>query len=133
MNDFFDDMLTDNTNILITKPVRATVITFSNSGKGGHRSWFAMTTSQLVQCLEDILANVSEFTSTYEEKKWRDLFRLHLTEDVSRTMGAVQTLPLFEVLAKAIHFSTGSGPRSFKVINLDPSALRQAIACLSKA
>ena len=132
MSNFFDDLLADNNKSLVTKPVRATVITFSNSGKGGHRKWFAMTSAQLVQCLEDMLANLPDFSETYEEKEWRRLFETHLTDDVARTMGAVQTLSLFEILAKIVHYASETGPRSFKVINLDPVALRQAIDALSK-
>ena len=130
MGSIFEDMLSDNDRILVTIPAAGTVITFSNSGRGGKRNWFAMTTSQLEGCLLDMFEALDEFPSVYEEKQWRELFKEHLTEDVARTMGAVQTLPLFEVLAKVIHYSNGSGPRSFKTINLEPNAVRQAIAML---
>jgi hypothetical protein len=132
METIFEDMLSDNERILVTAPVGAKVITFSNSGKGGKRNWFAMTTDQLKGCLEDMLEDLDSFPSVYEEKLWRKLFKLYLTEDVARTMGAVQTLSLFEVLAKIIHYSNSSGPRSFKTINLEPNAVRQAIALLDR-
>ncbi|MDO6800020.1 hypothetical protein [Shimia thalassica] len=132
MGTVFEDMLADNDRILVTVPTEAKVITFSNSGRGGKRNWFAMTTDQLRGCLEDMLEGLDAFPSVYEEKLWRELFKIHLTEDVARTMGAVQTLPLFEVLAKVIHYSNGSGPRSFKTINLAPNAVRQAIAMLER-
>ena len=132
MGSVFDDLLADNDRILVTVPTKAKVITFSNSGRGGKRNWFAMTTNQLKGCLEDMFEALDAFPSVYEEKKWRELFKSHLTEDVARPMGAVQTLPLFEVLAKVIHYSNGSGPRSFKTINLEPNAVQQAIAMLSK-
>lgn len=130
MGTVFEDMLVDNDRILVTIPAEAKVITFSNSGRGGKRNWFAMTTGQLKGCLEDMFESLDAFPSIYEEKLWRELFKNHLTEDVARTMGAVQTLPLFEVLAKVIHFSNSSGPRSFKTINLEPNAVRQAISML---
>lgn len=132
METVFNDMLKDNDRILVTIPQEAKVITFSNSGRGGKRSWFAMTTNQLKGCLEDMLEALDEFPSVYEEKKWRSLFKSNLTDDVAQTMGAVQTLPLFEVLAKIIHYSNGSSPRSFKTINLDANAVRQAIAMLER-
>lgn len=132
MSDFFDDLLADNNDILVTRPQNARVITFSNSGRGGRRNWFAMTTDQLVSCLEDIQVALDEFPSHYEEKLWRGLFKTHLTDDVPLTMGAVQTLPLFEILAKIIHYANGSGPRAYKTINLEPRAVSQAIALLRK-
>lgn len=130
MSDFFHDVLGDNERILVTVPVSAKVITFSNMGRAGKRNWFAMTTDQVRGCLEDMLEALDEFPSEYEEKRWRRLFKEYLSDDVSRTMGAVQTLPLFELLAKVIHYSNGTGPRSFKTINLDRNAVRQAIVML---
>lgn len=132
METVFDDILEDNDRILVTLPVVAKVVTFSNSGRGGKRNWFAMTTNQLKGCLEDMLDCLEAFPSVYEEKLWRELFKVYLTDDVARTMGAVQTLPLFEVLAKLIHYSNGSGPRAFKTINLERNAVRQAIAMLER-
>lgn len=130
MTDFIEDMLNDNSQILVARPTSGLVFTFSNTGKGGNRSWFAMTGTQLISCLEDILGSPDDFPARYEEKKWRQLFADNLDDDVARTMGAVQTLPLFEILAKIIHFSAGDGPRSFKSINLEPARIRQAIALL---
>lgn len=132
MSDCWDDMLLDNTNILVTKPILGHVFTFSNSGRGGKRSWFAMTAFQLSGCLYDILSCTEPLPIRYEEKEWRQIFADNLTDDVSRTMGAVQTLPLFEILAKVIHFSNTDGPRTYKSINLEQRALRQAIAELKK-
>lgn len=131
MADFIDDMLNYNTNILVARPTSGLVFTFSNSGRGGNRNWFAMTGSQLVSCLEDIMGSNDDFPARYEEKRWRQLFADNLDDDVARTMGAVQTLPLFEILAKIIHFSANDGPRSFKTINLEPARIRQAIALLN--
>jgi hypothetical protein len=125
-------MLLDNKDILVTKPVMANVFTFSNSGRGGKRNWFAMTASQLSGCLSDLLACRSALPMRYEEKEWRRIFADNLTDDVSRTVGAVQTLPLFEILAKIIHYSRTEGPRTYKSINLEPQALRQAISELDK-
>lgn len=129
---FLDDILKDNIDILVTKPVKSHVFTFSNSGRGGKRNWFAMTASQLSGCLVDILESPDKFPTFYHEKEWRKLFSDNLTDDVARTMGAVQTLPLFEILAKIIHYSNTSGPRSFKTINVDSKAIRQSIAMLAK-
>lgn len=133
MADFFDDLLKDNDQIMTTRPTSARVVTFSNSGRGGKRNWFAMTTEQLCSCLIDMLVALDQFPSTYEEKRWRELFNEFLTDDVSRTMGAVQTLPLFEILAKIIHFANSSSERTYKTINLDPTAIRQAIHLLQRA
>ena len=132
MSDFWDDILLDNIDILVTKPIAAKVFTFSNSGRGGKRNWFAMTADQLSGCLSDLLACSEFLPSHYEEKVWRKIFSDNLTDDVSRTMGAVQTLPLFEILAKIIHFANADGPRAYKSINLEPQALRQAIAGLER-
>lgn len=132
MEALFEDILTDNDHVLVTMPSQATVITFSNTGRGGKRNWFAMTSDQLRGCLEDIHEALDQFPSVYEEKRWRNLFNEYLTDDVARTMGSVQTLPLFEVLAKIIHFSGSSGPRSYKTINLEANAVKQAISLLSK-
>ena len=132
MSDCWDDMLLDNSEILVTKPIMAYVFTFSNSGRGGKRNWFAMTASQLSGCLSDLLACKEALPIRYEEKEWCRIFAENLTDDVSRTMGAVQTLPLFEILAKIIHFANTDGPRSYKLIDLETQSLRQAIAELDK-
>lgn len=132
MSDCWDDLLLDNIDILVTKPIAAHVFTFSNSGRGGKRNWFAMTSVQLSGCLNDLLACKEELPMCYEEKTWRRIFADNLTDDVSRTMGAVQTLPLFETLAKIVHYSNNDGPRTYKSINLEAQALRQAIATLGK-
>lgn len=131
MSDFGEDLLRDNTNILVARPTSGSVFTFSNSGKGGKRNWFTMTASQLSSSLEDILANVDDFPSAYHEKTWRGLFADNLNDDVARTMGAVQTLPFFEILAKIIHYASNEGPRAFKTINLEPAKIRHAIALLN--
>lgn len=123
-------MLDDNKDILVTKPISAHIFTFSNSGRGGKRNWFAMTSAQLIGCLEDILSSNEDIPVVYEEKIWRQIFSDVLADDVSRTMGAVQTLPLFEVLAKIIHYTNSGGPRVFKTIDLEPQKLKQAIAAL---
>lgn len=130
MSDFIEDLLKDNSNILVAKPTTGIVFTFSNSGRGGNRNWFAMTGTQLESCLEDILDSTDSFPARYHEKTWRQLFADNLNDDVARTMAAVQTLPLFEILAKIIHFSASEGPRSFKTINLEPARIRQAISLL---
>lgn len=130
MGDFIEDLLKDNGTILVAKPTTGIVFTFSNSGRGGNRNWFAMTGKQLETCLEDILESSDSFPRHYHEKTWRKLFADNLNDDVARTMAAVQTLPLFEILAKIIHFSAGDGPRSFKTINLEPARIRQAISLL---
>lgn len=82
MADFIQDMLSDNTNILVARPTSGLVFTFSNSGRGGNRNWFAMTGSQLVSCLEDILGSNDDFPARYEEKRWRQLFSDNLDDDV---------------------------------------------------
>ena len=130
METLFQDITKVNENVLVTMPTQANVITFSNTGRGGKRNWFAMTTDQLLGCLEDMFEHLDKFPAAYEEKCWRDLFKEYLTDDVSRTMGAVQTLPLFEVLAKIIHYSSSAGPRSYKIINLEENAVKQAIMLL---
>ena len=130
MDDFSEHLLIDNTDILVARPTSGVVFTFSNSGRGGNRNWFSMTSRQLASSLEDILASSDEFPAAYNEKTWRGLFAANLTNDVARTMGAVQTLPLFEMLAKIVHFAWNDGPRSFKTINLEPARLRHAIELL---
>lgn len=131
MTSFVDAMLEDDSTILVARPTTDIVFTFSNSGRSGVRSWFAMTGSQIRMCLDDLLAAGDIFPVHYEEKQWRKIFAEHLTDDVARTMGAVQTLPLFEIIAKIIHYSNSSGPRAFKTINLTPIAVRHAISVLS--
>lgn len=128
---FLDRLVEDNIEILALRPILATVVLFSNSGRGGKRNWFAITTGQILSCLEDIQANLDSFPTTYHEKQWRGLFCEHLCDDVARTLGATQTLPLFEIIAKTIHFANGSGTRVFKVIDLAPTSLDRAIMSLS--
>ena len=127
---FLGDILTDNTDIMVMKPNHDLTFTFSNSGRGGKRNWFTMKASQLIISLEDILENIDQFPLRYEEKTWRALFAYHLNDDVARTMGAVQTLPLFEILAKIIHYANDDGPRTFKTIDLEPAKIRNAITLL---
>lgn len=131
MSDIIDNILLDNTNILVARPMSCVVFTFSNSGKGGKRNWFAMTSKQLASCFEDILASPDSFPKRYNEKAWRKLFADNLNDDVARTMGAVQTLPLFEILAKIVHYASDDGPRLFKTINLEPMRLHRAIGLLN--
>ena len=132
MSDCWDDMLNDNKDILVTKPVQANVFTFSNSGRSGRRNWFAMTSDQISGCLADLLASTENRPKNYSEKEWRQTFADNLTDDFARTMAAVQTLPLFEILAKIIHYTNTDGPRSYKVIDLEPQKLRHAIAALER-
>jgi len=127
---FLGEILTDNTDIMVMKPSHDLTFTFSNSGRGGKRNWFTMKASQLIITLEDIIENVDQFPLRYEEKKWRELFALYLNDDVARTMGAVQTLPLFEILAKIIHYANEDSPRIFKTIDLEPAKIRNAIILL---
>jgi hypothetical protein len=132
MTTFVEAMLEDDSTILVTKPRTDIVFTFSNSGRSGVRSWFAMTGSQISICLKDLLAAGDILPVHYEEKQWRKIFSEHLTDDVARTMGAVQTLPLFEIIAKIVHYTNSSAPRSFKTINLSPMAVRNAITVLAR-
>ena len=131
MRTFVDAMLEDDSTILVARPTTDIVFTFSNSGRSGVRSWFAMTGSQLRVCLEDLLAAGDVLPVHYNEKQWRNIFAEHLTDDVARTMGAVQTLPLFEIIAKVVHYANSQGPRTFKTINLEPVAVRNAISILA--
>ena len=131
MRTFVDSMLEDDSTILVARPITDIVFTFSNSGRSGVRSWFAMTGSQLRVCLEDLLAAGDVLPVHYNEKQWRKIFAEHLTDDVARTMGAVQTLPLFEIIAKVVHYTNSHGPRAFKTINLEPVAVRNAISILA--
>ena len=131
MRNFVDAMLEDDSTILVSRPVMDLVFTFSNSGRGGGvRNWFAMTGSQLAACLQDLLVAGDDLPERYDEKQWRKIFADYLTDDIARTMGAVQTLPLFEIIAKIIHYSNGTGPRTYKMINLDREAVRNAIVTL---
>ena len=134
MTDFWDELIADESStILVQRPSKDTVFTFSNSGRtGGMRNWFAMTSTQIVRCLEDLLAAGDILPVQYHEKTWRKIFADHLTDDVSRTMGAVQTLPLFELLAKIIHHANTGGPRIDKTINLEPTAVRHTIKLLQR-
>lgn len=131
MRTFVDAMLEDDSTVLVARPTTDIVFTFSNSGRSGIRRWFAMTGSQLRTCLEDLLAAGDILPVHYDEKQWRKIFAEHLTDDVSRTMGAVQTLPLFEIIAKIVHYTNSQGPRAFKTINLEPVAVRNAISVLA--
>ncbi|WP_075657182.1 hypothetical protein [Pseudochrobactrum sp. B5] len=130
-HNFLNRIVEDNIEILALRPISATVILFSNAGRGGKRNWFVITTAQILSCLEDIRSNIDSFPTTYNEKQWRGLFSEHLCDDVARTLGATQTLPMFEILAKTIHFANSSGARVYKVIDLTPDALDRAITSLS--
>lgn len=131
MGHFLDAIIEDNREILASRPFEAQVLLFSNAGRGGKRNWFAITTKQILICLEDLRANIQHFPTTYNEKQWRFLFAKYLSDDVARTLGATQTLPTFEMLAKTIHFANGGGVRHYKSINLSLEALDRAIFALS--
>ena len=114
--------------IQILKPTFDASIIFSNTSP----KWFALTATQLCTCLQDIRNNIDKFTanSSYEEKTWRDLFAKFLTDDVAQCMSTVQTLPLFEVLSKIIHYSNYQTKRTPRKIELTAEAIDRAISRL---
>lgn len=80
------------------------ILIFSNTGKrGGDKKFFSLTAGSLLQCFKDISDNFAHFNehSSWKEEVWRKKFT-NLTNDTARAMGAVQTKPLFIVLAKLI-------------------------------
>jgi 5-methylcytosine-specific restriction enzyme B len=114
------------------------VVRFSNTGRrGGERKWFAITRSQLVGALEDLLGNLPEFRriagSLYEETPWRTAFGAYLSDSVVNSMSAVQTLPLFQLMAKAIAAPEGGWPYADGQIDLDADRIRAAIEHLLAA
>lgn len=135
--ELFRRIETDGENTKTSLPMTATYVEFSNTGRRSD-GWFVMTIEQIAQCLKDIIDNNEDFDSLnrqengYEENSWRTLFEKTLTNRVARTMGKVQSLPLFELLAKIIHFSNTGEPRNYKSINTSPDWIRNALEIISR-
>lgn len=108
------------------------IIRFSNTGP----KWFCISQSQLVRTLTDIADNITDFEnqagSNYDEKPWRNIFSKFLTDEVVKAQSTVQTLPLFEILAKIISSTPGAESYQDKVIELDEQLIRQAASGIAK-
>ena len=120
----------------VQRPEVGRIIAFSNTGKRSD-GWFVLSFAQVFNAINDLYSNLSEIVGTtsnpaiYDEKMWRDIFSIYLSDDVAKTMGKVQTLPLFELLSKVIHFSNSSDLREFKTLNLGEEFLANTINALA--
>jgi 5-methylcytosine-specific restriction protein B len=81
---------------------------FSNTGRrGGKKKYFSISLIELLQTLKDIRDNISHFAMAkeYKEQEMRDFFGRHISSKTVNALSAVQTLPLYSVIAKVIHVS----------------------------
>lgn len=87
----------------------APTFVFSNTGRRGDTKYFSITLIQLIEVLQNIIDNYSEYAlnTHYVEKNWRDLFSATITNDVVKALSTVQTLPLFELINKVIVVANG--------------------------
>jgi hypothetical protein len=131
-SDLFERIVAEsNAPTQVRPPIDGIAIAFSNTGIRSN-GWFVLTVEQIVQSLQDLLDHreiiVGEtgHPAQYDETAWRRIFETHLTDEVARTMGKVQTLPLFELFSKIVHFSSSTAQRQIKTLKLEPQALAQA-------
>lgn len=124
------NLVKDKGNIQIKQPRKEIVFTFSNSGRNGIKNWFNITSSQVIKCLEDLIKNNNKFSPIYEEKTYRAMFKKYLTDETAQTIAAVQTLPLFELLGKLIHFTNRDDEREYKTIRLNIDEIERTISYL---
>lgn len=106
---------------------------FSNTGKRGGAKWFSITTGQLLSALQDMRSQRDQFKrygEAYEETNWRRAFENLMTDKVVKAQGGVQTLPLFQFLAKVISAASSTKYRD-RFINLNEVDLDTAIAVVS--
>lgn len=119
----------------VRAPSDGITVEFSNTGRRSN-GWFLLTVEQILKAFDDLIDNhdviVAEVGSeaSYEEAVWRRLFEEHLSDDVAKTMGKVQTLPLFELLSKIIHFAENDAERVARTLNLDLTSLNIARTAL---
>lgn len=94
---FVADVLSADINIL-----------FQNSQRGNKPpKSFSISFGSLIQTLQDILNNISEFTNIedYEEKIWRDKGAEYYTDPIVNAQCTVQTKPLFTLISKLIFWA----------------------------
>lgn len=137
MTDLFERVQNAGTSTRIQVPYFGFSINFSNTGKRSD-GWFVLTVDQLSQCLSDIKNNLDNFISVYNsdgekyvEKSWRDTFSKYLTDKAANTICTTQTLPLFSLLAKIIHFSNSVEEYPERTIDLQLTSVNAAISELS--
>ncbi|MFB2642966.1 McrB family protein [Shewanella bicestrii] len=107
---------------------------FSNTGRRGEVKYFYISLNQMIAVLEDIKSHISEFgtNARYVEATWRTLFHEHIRDEVINAMSTVQTLPLFNLIAKVIHQANELGTKfNDKIMPLNVSYLDTAIAYLT--
>lgn len=107
----------------------APTFVFSNTGRRGDTKYFSITLSQLIEVLQDIIDNYSEYAANaqYVEKNWRDLFSATISNDVVNALSTVQTLPLFELINKVIVVANGlQHSYKYKEMDLSPRNVETA-------
>jgi hypothetical protein len=132
LDDLFDRIAAEaGAPTQVRVPVDGISIAFSNTGLRSN-GWFILTIEQIVQTLQDLhndsedICVITGSPAAYDESIWRSIFETHLTDDVARTMGKVQTLPLFELLSKVVHYSNFTSRRIPKTLALEDRALEIA-------
>lgn len=107
----------------------APTFVFSNTGRRGDTKYFSITLSQLIEVLQDIIDNHSEYAANanYVEKNWRDLFSATISNQVVNALSTVQTLPLFELINKVIVVANGlEHSYKYKEMDLSPGNVESA-------
>lgn len=134
MSTLFEKIETNTGKVKIELPQAATAIHFSNSSSPP--KWFALTVAQISRSLENIAANIAEFrghnAGTYDETRLRNLFVRYLEDPVARALAGTQTLPVYTVIGRIIHYANSNDDYPEKTLRLDEGEIRNAISQLDE-
>ena len=129
MPTLFEKIETETGKVLIRLPEAGTAIHFSNSSNPP--KWFSLTVTQLASALGDIADNLAVFRArnagTYDETRLRGLFDKFLSDPVAKALAGTQTMPIYTVLGKIVHFANSDEDYTDKTLELDEPAIRNAI------
>ncbi len=76
----------------------------SNSGRRGDAKEFTLSYESIVSALQDIKNNMSQFSSVYDEKTWRDAASV-FSDNTIKSFCGVQTKPFFETINKLLSWA----------------------------
>jgi hypothetical protein len=142
----FERVASDQSSeIQVIPPDDGVSIVFSNTRKRSE-AWFVLTIQQVINVLDDLIKNQNEILKQaknyekdgktenliipktyiifFKEDFWRH--SIPISDKVVSTALGTQSLPIFELLSKIIHFSNSRSQRKHKFLNLELSALQLA-------
>ena len=142
----FERIVSDKSSkIQVIPPDDGVSIVFSNTRKRSE-AWFVLTIQQVINVLDDLIKNQNEILKQaknyekdgktenlitpktyiifFKEDFWRH--SIPISDKVVSTALGTQSLPIFELLSKIIHFSNSRSQRKHKFLNLELSALQLA-------